>query len=163
MAEPLDGQTGDAAVPELTERKSAPNSPILSIVSLMAALVAAAFFWPAMMVYAAHAVAGAVVIVAATASVVLGAAAVATGVVARRRIRHGRAGAEGIAVAGIMLGILAIVLPVVIAGGLAYTVYSGYGQFEQCVRGSGSAYPSYMCLKECPEFLDVLCRKRVGW
>ncbi len=70
---------------------------------------------------------------------------------------------EGIAVAGIMLGILAIALPAVIVGGLVYTVYSAYEEFEHCVGGSGSAYPSYLCLKECPEFFDALCRKQVGW
>jgi heme/copper-type cytochrome/quinol oxidase subunit 2 len=142
---------------------SASNSSVLGITSLVSALFAAAVFWPAMTVFGAHAAAGVVVIVAAVISVVLGVVAVVTGVVTRRRIRRGHAGGDGIAVAGIMLGILAIALPATIVGVLAYTVYSSYQEFERCVRGSGSAYPSYLCLKECPEFLDSLCRRQIGW
>ncbi len=165
MTESLDGHTSDPAIPEPTREKSVSNSPVLSIASLASAIAALAVFWPAMIVagLGVGAVEGVVVIVAAVSGVVLGVGAVVTGVVARRRVRRGRAAAGGVALAGLVLGIVAVVMPAITLAGLAYEVYSDYEEFENCVRGSGSGYPKYLCLKECPTFFDSLCRKQVGW
>ncbi|WP_142280860.1 DUF4190 domain-containing protein [Mycobacterium saskatchewanense] len=146
-------------------RDSPPSSPRLGIISLGLAVVAVVVFWSVWGVAVAHAanVADVAIVVAAAASVVLGGGAVATGAVARRRLRRGPAGNGGIALAGVVLGFLAVVLPGLLLIYLAFLAYSGYQGFESCVRGAGASYPSYMCLKECPPFLDSLCRSQVRW
>jgi heme/copper-type cytochrome/quinol oxidase subunit 2 len=143
----------------------ASNSPKLSGASLALAIVALAVFWSVMVaaVVDVYAMERVVFIVAAVAAVILGVAAVVTGVVARRRVRRGDAGKGGVALAGIVLGVVAVVVPAIILAWVVYTVYSDYQEFQQCVKGSGSAYPKYLCLKECPAFLDSLCRKEIGW
>jgi len=94
---------------------------------------------------------------------VCGAVAAATGYVARRRVARGVAAGGGPAVAGIALGLLAVLSPVVLLAFLGFDVHAEYEAFRACVRGSGATYPSYLCLKECPDVLESLCRKAVGW
>jgi hypothetical protein len=169
MTESLDGpareSSGDPATPERTREKLPSNSTKLSITSLALAIVALAVFWSVMFaaVFGVRAAEGVVFIVAAVAGVILGVGAVVTGVVARRRVGRGDAGRGGVALAGIVLGVVAVVVPAIILAGMVYKVYSDYEEFQQCIRGSGSAYPKYLCLKECPEFFDSLCRKEIGW
>jgi hypothetical protein len=76
-------------------------------------------------------------------------------------VRRGDAGRGGVALAGIALGVSAVVVLAIFLAMMVYYVYSGYEEFQQCIRGSG--FPKYLCLKECPEFLDYLCRKEIGW
>jgi len=140
------------------------RSPQLSGTSLALAIVALAAFWSV----AVAAVSGVrvmdiVVAVALVAGVTLGMAAVVTGIVARRRVRRGQAGRGGVALAGIVLGIAAAVVPAVYATWVVYLLYSQYQEFEQCIRVPESASPKYLCLKECPGILDSLCRKEIGW
>ncbi|OBA70098.1 hypothetical protein A5641_14205 [Mycobacterium sp. 1554424.7] len=149
----------------MTETLSEPKSPKLSIASLALGIVALAVFWSVMFAAVAH-VDGAenvVLLVAMVAGVILGLGAVVTGILARRRVRRGIAARGGIALAGIVLGVLAVIVPAALLAYLVYAVYSGYEEFEACVRGSGTANPDYMCLKECPLFLDSLCRKHIRW
>src|SRR5262249_20931765 len=102
-------------------------------------------------------------IVAAVASAILGVAAVVTGVVARRRGRRGEARRGGIALAGIVLGVVAVVLPALLGGWVGYLLYARYQEFEHCIRAPETASPRYLCLKECPGILDSLCRKQINW
>ncbi len=167
MTDSVAGHTGDSAgEPAISKPpggEPASNSAALSITSLASAVVALVVFWAVILAAALGALEGVVVIMAAAAGVILGVCAVLTGIVARRRVRRGRAAGGGIALAGIVLGIVAVVLPAITLAGLAYEMYSDYEEFEHCVRGSGSAYPNYLCLKECPKFFDSLCRKKIGW
>jgi len=137
----------------------------LGILSLALAIVALVVFWPLMVaaVFDARAVRDVVFIAAAVAGVVLGAAAVVSGALARRRVRRGAAGRGGAALAGLVLGLVAVVLPAIILAWLGYQFYVDYQQFRQCIKGAGSAYPDYLCLKECPDFLGSLCRHAIGW
>jgi heme/copper-type cytochrome/quinol oxidase subunit 2 len=156
---------GDAAISQPTTEISVPNSSMLSVTSLALATVAMAVFWSVELaagsgIGTAH---GVVYPVAAVAGLILGVIAVATGVVARRRVKRGNAARGGVAIAGIVLGVVAIVVPAILLAYLAYLGYSGYEDFQSCVRGAGTAYPSYLCLKGCPSFLDSLCRRQIGW
>lgn len=131
----------------------------LSIASLALAIVALAVFCS--VIGAWRVLAGVNLIVGAVAGVILGVGAVVTGVVARRRVRRGDAGRGGLALAGIALGVAAVVVLAIFLAMMVYSVYSGYEEFQHCIRGSG--FPKYLCLKECPQFLDYLCRKEIGW
>jgi hypothetical protein len=144
MTEPSDWparQSSDnPAAAERTPETLPSATRILSIASLVLAIGALVFFWTVAV------------------GAILGVAAVATGVIARRQVRHDKAGKGGIALAGIVLGIAAVAVS---ATFVSISVYSGYEDFQHCIRGSG--YPNYLCLKECPSFLDDLCRKQIGW
>jgi len=146
---------------------SGPERPrgTLGILSLALAIVAVAVFWPLMVaaVFDARPVRDVVFILAAVAGVVLGACAVVCGAFARRRARRGVGGGGGAALAGLVLGLVAVALPAIILAWLGYQFYVDYEQFQQCVKGAGSAYPEYLCLKECPDFLGALCRHAIGW
>jgi MFS family permease len=137
----------------------------LSILSLVLAIVALAVFWPLMVaaVFDAGQVRDVVFIAAAAAGVILGLGSVVTGLLGRRRVRRDAAGRGGVALAGILLGLIAVVLPAIILAWLTYQLYYDYQQFQLCVKGSGKAYPAYLCLKGCPDLLDSLCRHRIGW
>ncbi|ORW61192.1 hypothetical protein AWC20_06165 [Mycobacterium parmense] len=102
-------------------------------------------------------------VVVASSCLVFGASAAVIGGVARRRVKRGVAAGGGLAVAGLALGLLAVVSPVVLLAFVGFDVHAGYEAFRACVRGSGASYPSYLCLKECPDVLESLCRKAVGW
>jgi hypothetical protein len=83
---------------------------MLSITSLALAIVALAVFWSVAVATVFQVPAtdsGVAFVVAAVAGVILGIGAVVTGVVARRRVRRGQAGRGGIALAGIVLGVVA--------------------------------------------------------
>ncbi len=150
---------------ESPDRPTRRESSRLSFASLALAVVALALFWSAAAA-AAHHVGGAedaAYAVAAMAGVILGLAAVVTGFAARRRVKRGAAARGGVALAGIVLGIVAFVVPAALLGFLAYLVHSGYQEFEACVRSAGTSHPSYLCLKDCPVFLDSLCRRAIGW
>jgi MFS family permease len=149
----------------MTETLSEPKSPKLSIASLALGIIALAVFWPVMFAAVAHVdgADNALLLLATVAGVILGLGAVVTGILARRRVKRGVAARGGIALAGIALGVLAAIVPAALLAYLAYAVYSGYEAFEACVRGSGTAHPDYMCLKECPPFLDSVCRKHIRW
>jgi ABC-type Na+ efflux pump permease subunit len=121
----------------------------LSIASLALAIVALAVFCS--VIGAWRVLAGVNLIVGA----------VVTGVVARRRVRRDDAGRGGVALAGIAPGVAAVVVLAIFLAMMVYSVYSGYEEFQHCIRGSG--FPKYLCLKECPQFLDYLCRKEIGW
>jgi len=155
----------DPATAQPTTEISAPNSSRLSTTSLVLAIVALAVFWSVELAAGSgiEATRGGVYLVAVVASVILGMIAVVTGVVARRRVRRGNAARGGVALAGIVLGVVAVVVPAILLVYLVYWEYTGYRDFESCVRGAGTAYPSYLCLKECPWLLDSLCRKQIGW
>jgi MFS family permease len=134
--------------------------------SLALAIGALAVFWPVAVATVFHVPAtdnGVAFIVAAAAGVILGVGAVVTGAVARRRVRRGQAGRAGVALAGIVLGIVAAVVPATLAAWVVYLIYAKYQEFEQCIRVPESASPRYLCLKECPAILDSLCRKEIGW
>jgi MFS family permease len=141
------------------------SSSKLSITSLALAIAAVTVFWPVMAaaVIDVRAAVGVVVAVTALAGVVLGVGAVVTGLVARRRVKRGNAGRGGVALAGIVLGVVAVVLPAIILAEMVYQIYSDYQEFQECVKGSGSAYPNYLCLKECPQFFGSWCREEIGW
>ena len=72
---------------------------------------------------------------------ILGIGAVATGIAGRGRVKRGEANNNGSAVAGILLGIFAIVIAIVI-GGLVLAIYAGHqncldhahgrGEYAQC-------------------------------
>jgi hypothetical protein len=111
-------------------------SPKLSITSLTLAIVALAVFW-----------------------------SVAVAVVFREGAadRRGQAVRGGVALAGIVLGVAAAVVPAVYAAWVLYLLYAHYQEFEQCIRVPEMAAPRYLCLKECPGILDSLCRKEIGW
>ena len=100
---------------------------------------------------------------AAAVGVILGVAAVVIGIVARRRVRRGQAGRGGVALAGIVLGVAAAVVPAVYAAWVVYLLYAKYQEFEQCIRVPETASPKYLCLKKCPSILDSLCRREIGW
>lgn len=143
----------------------APESSRLSVASLASAVVALAVFWTAA-IAAANGIEQAQnlgYLIAAATGIVLGVVAVVTGVVARRRARRGAGSGAGAALAGVVLGILAITLPALLLGFFAYLEYASYQDFKNCVKGAGSGYPSYMCLKQCPTFLDSLCRSQIRW
>lgn len=149
----------------MTEPVDAPvRSPKLSIISLVLAIVALAVFWSVVVVavLGVH-VMDSVVTVAPAAGVILGVAAVVTGIVARRRVRRGQAGRGAVALSGIVLGVVAAVIPAVYAAWVVYLLYAKYQEFEQCIRVPETAAPRYLCLKECPDILDSLCRKEIGW
>jgi heme/copper-type cytochrome/quinol oxidase subunit 2 len=133
--------------------------------SLALAIIALAAFWPLELAAGAGIAPtqGVVYVLGAVAGVVLGAVAVVTGVVARRRVKRGTATGGGVALAGIVLGLVAAAVPAALLAYLAYLVYTGYQEFESCVRGAGTAHPSYLCLKECPPFLDSFCRQHIRW
>lgn len=137
----------------------------LSFVSLAVAVVALAAFWSVELAAGSgiEATQSVVYVLAAAAAVILGVIAVWTGVVARRRVKRGNATGGGVALAGVALGLLAAVVPATLLASLAYLEYSGWQEFRSCVKGAGTAYPNYLCLKECPPFLDSLCRKQIGW
>jgi len=135
------------------------SSPVLSITSLVLAIAALAVFGPLLVA----GVSGVGAVVALLAGVILGVGAVVTGVVARRRVRRGDATGGGVALAGIVLGAAVVAVLGLMLAWLAYILYSDYEDFEHCIRGSGSAYPKYLCLKQCPDFLDSLCRREIGW
>jgi hypothetical protein len=140
------------------------HSPKLSITSLALAIVALAVFWSVVVVAVLGVrVVDSVVIVALAAGVVFGVAAVVTGIVARRGFRRGQAGRGGVALAGIVLGVVAAVVPAVYVAYVLYALYAQYQDFEQCIRVPETAAPRYLCLKECPGILDSLCRKEIGW
>jgi heme/copper-type cytochrome/quinol oxidase subunit 2 len=151
----------------MTEPVDAPApSPKLSITSLTLAIVALAVFW--LVAVAAAFREGAadspvVFLVAAVVGVILGVAAVVTGIVARRRVRRGQAGKGGVALAGIVLGVAATVVPAALVALGLYGLYAGYEEFEHCIKIPETASPRYLCLKECPGILDSLCRKEIGW
>ena len=135
-----------------------------SITSLVLAIVALAVFWSVVVVAVLGVrVMDSAVIVASAAGVILGVAAMVTGIVARRRVRRGQADRGGVALAGIVLGVVAAVVPAVYAAWVVYALYTQYQEFEQCIRVPEMASPRYLCLKECPGFLDSLCRKEIGW
>ncbi len=138
--EPARQSSDNPATPERTPETPPSTSPTLSIASLVLAIGALVFFWTVL------------------GGVILGVAAVATGMVARRRVRRAEADKGGVALAGVVLGIAAVAVSAIF---VPIVVYSSYVDFEQCIRGSG--YPNYLCLKECPPFLDALCRKQIGW
>jgi heme/copper-type cytochrome/quinol oxidase subunit 2 len=121
----------------------------LSITSLALALVALAVFWSEMVAafFEVRGVEGAVYIVAVVAGFIFGVGAVVTGVIARRRVRRGDAGRGGVARAGIVLGVVAAVVPAILLALVVYGVFYGYEEFQECIKGSGSAYPNYLCLK----------------
>jgi hypothetical protein len=149
----------------MTELVDGPaRSSKLSITSLVLAIVVLAVFWSVVVVavLGVH-VMDSVVAVAPAAGVILGVAAVVTGIVARRRVRRGQAGRGGVALAGIVFGVVAAVVPAVSAAWAVYLLYAQYQEFEQCIRVPETASPRYLCLKECPGFLDSLCRKEIGW
>jgi hypothetical protein len=151
----------------MTESVDAPaRSPELSITSLALAIVALAGSCPvavAAMFRVSAADRPVVFIVAAVVGVILGTGAVVTGVVARRRVRRGQAGRGGVALTGIVLGVVAAVVPAILAAWVVYLIYAKYQEFEQCIRVPETAAPKYLCLKECPDILDSLCRKEIGW
>jgi hypothetical protein len=163
VTEPLDGparkSSDNRATAERTPEKMPSTSPKLSITSLALAIVALMVFCS--VIGAWRVLAGVILIVGAVAGVILGVGAVVTGVVARRRVKRGDAGRGGVALAGIALGVAAVVGPAIFLAMMVYYMYSGYEEFQQCIRGSG--FPKYLCLKECPEFLDHLCRQEIGW
>ncbi|HWS92371.1 MAG TPA: DUF4190 domain-containing protein [Mycobacterium sp.] len=165
MTESLNDPPGDPAISERTPEKSASNSSGLSIASLALGIVALAVFWWAEVAAGSGVQVAQIVVylVAAMAGVILGVIAVVTGVIARRRVKRGNAARGGVALAGIVLGVLAVVIPAIVLADLAYVQYSGYEQFELCVKRAGTAYPNYLCLKECPSLLDSLCRRAIGW
>jgi membrane protease YdiL (CAAX protease family) len=138
----------------------------LGVTSLLLAIVALVVFWSV----AAAAVfdvpakdSDVAALVAAVAGVILGVSAVVTGAVARRRVRRGQAGRGGFALAGIVLGVVAAVVPAAVAAWVVYAVYAQYQEFEQCIRVPESYSPSYLCLKQCPKILVSLCRNEIGW
>jgi MFS family permease len=137
----------------------------LSITSLALALVALAVFWSVLAVpfFDERRVADAIYFGAVAAGFILGVGAVVTGVIARRRVRRGDAGRGRVALAGIVLGVVAAVGPAILLALWVYGVYYGYEEFQDCIAGSGSTYPNYLCLKECPRFLDSWCRSEIGW
>jgi hypothetical protein len=151
----------------MTEHSIEPaRSPKLGMTSLALAIVALVVFWSVAIVAVSgvRAIESVVTVVVAVASgVILGVAAVVTGIVARRRVRRGQASRGGVALAGIVLGVMAAVVPAVYAAWVVYMFYSEYQQFEQCIKAPESSYPRYFCLKDCPGFLDSLCRKQIGW
>ncbi len=150
MTESLDGPAGTSK---------------LGIASLALAIVALAAWWPLVLApfIDVRPPESVVYIAAALAGVMFGAGAVVTGVIARRRGRRGDAGRGGIPLAGVVLGVVAAVLPAIMLLLVGYQIWAGYGEFQACVKGAGSEYPNYMCLKQCPEFLDSLCRSDIGW
>jgi MFS family permease len=151
----------------MTEPSDGPaRSPKLSITSLALAILAMVVFWSvavATILRVPAAENGLAFLVAAVASLILGIGAVVTGVVARRRVRRGEASRGGVALAGIVLGIVSVVVAAIIAGWVVYALYSQYQEFEECIRVPETASPRYLCLKECPSLLDSLCRKEIGW
>jgi heme/copper-type cytochrome/quinol oxidase subunit 2 len=157
-------QSPDGSAQQRVSNPARPRTG-LSVLSLVLAIGALAIFWPLMVtaVFDAGEVRDVVFVAAAVAGVVLGAGAVVTGALARRRVRRGVAGRGEVALAGVVLGLAAVVVPAIILAWLAYQLYSGYQEFQQCVRGAGSAYPQYLCLKECPDLLGSLCRRAIGW
>ncbi|MCV7100542.1 hypothetical protein [Mycobacterium palustre] len=140
-----------------------PQSARLSVASLALAIVGLAVFCSAYVAagFQVGAVDNVDLIAAALAGGLLGSGAVAIGVIARRRAKRGHGARPGVALAGIMVGLLATLLPALILAALAFTMYSSYEDFNSCVKGSG--HPTYLCLKECPVFLDSWCRSRIGW
>jgi len=137
----------------------------LGITSLALAILALIAWWPLMLgpFFDERPADNVDYVVAALAGVIFGAGAVVTGVVARRRNRRAEAGRGGIALAGVVLGVVGSVLPAIMLLLVGYQMFAGYQEFQACVKGSGSSYPNYMCLKECPEFLDSMCRSSIGW
>jgi hypothetical protein len=65
--------------------------------------------------------------------VILGSAAVIMGAVARTRVRHGQATNGGVAIAGIVLGIVAAVLPVIIAVAVVLCADLLNGDYQHCL------------------------------
>jgi len=142
---------------------AAARKSTLSVTSLALALVALAVCWPMMIfdIVNPTKLGDGVFTVGGVAAVILGVGAVVTGLVARRRVKRGNAGKGRVALAGIVLGIVAAVVPALLLASAIYGLYYRYDEFRGCLRGSG--YPKYMCLKECPEFFDSWCHKAVGW
>jgi hypothetical protein len=155
----------DPATLERTREELPSRSSKLSITSLVLAIVALASFWSVMFAAGSHVQAAQDFgyLVAAVAALILGVGAVVAGMVARRRVKRGGAAGGGIALTGIVLGVVAVVVPGFLLALVVYSEYSGYRDFEACVRGSGTANPDYLCLKECPKFFDSWCRKQIGW
>jgi hypothetical protein len=71
--------------------------------------------------------------------VILGAVGAVLGVVARRRVTRGQADNGGVAIAGIVLGILAVVVGLVFAGiWVAFWQEAGGGSYVDCLQNAGS-------------------------
>ena len=150
----------------MTEPLDAPaRTSKLSVASLALAIAGLAVFWPVMAApyFSVQTVDGAVYLAAVAGGVILGVAAVVTGVIARRRARRGAPGRSGVALAGIVLGIMAAIAPAILIAFGVFGVYYSYEEFQECVKGSGQSYPNYLCLKECPSFLGSWCRSQIGW
>jgi hypothetical protein len=145
MTAPLDGRGGKPSIPERTSEKMPSTSPWLSVASLALAIVALVVFGSVMAAWPVVSD-NLILIVSAVAGVILGVGAVVTGVVARRRIRRGEAGRGGVALAGIVLGVVAAVVPAIFLAVFAYNVYYQYDQYHKCLTGSG--YPKRYCLED---------------
>jgi hypothetical protein len=143
-----------------TSENIASTSAKMSITSPSLAILALVAFWPVM---------GAwqviddlvVLIVAAVAGLIFGVAAVVTGVVVRRRVRRGEASRGRVALAGIVLGVVALVGPAIFLALFVAGEFYHYDQFQGCLKGSG--YPKRYCLQECPDFFESFCHKQTGW
>lgn len=85
------------------------------------------------------AIAGLLLVWSVAGGIILGAVGAALGFVARRRVTRGQANNGGMAIAGIVLGILAVVVGLVFAGiWVAFWREAGGGSYVDCLQNAGS-------------------------